>query len=115
MRATLVLDTKEDRLKECARLIKLLFYIVDRCVTLRLSQANRDKAEKSRKKVEKIRQKDKKEELEEEKLKKKREEDMKYKEKLKSLPPDQQRKLEEKKQKKDSKNMRSKFQKIVKF
>ena len=75
LRAKLVIDLSEDRLKESARLIKLLFHIVDRVIYLRLSQKNREKAEKCRKVVEKIKQKEKKEEKEEEVLKKKREEE----------------------------------------
>jgi hypothetical protein len=64
---------------------------------LRLSTANQNKAEKNRRAAEKIKLKEKGEEKEEELMKKKREADQKYNEKLKSLPPDQQRKMEDKK------------------
>ena len=83
------IEGNDDRLKESARIVKLLFYIVDRVVSLRLSQANRQKAEKSRKAVEKMKQKEKQEETEEQLLHKKREKEQKFVEKLKSLPPDQ--------------------------
>lgn len=74
MKVTLNIDTtSEDRLKETNRLIKLLCYMVDRVVTLRLSPANKAKADKSRKAAEKIKQREKAEETEEQKLQKKRE------------------------------------------
>ena len=84
-------------MQETSKLIKALFALVDRVVSLRLSKDTRAKAEKNRKAVEKIKQKEKAEEKEEATLAKKREEKLKVQEKLKSLPPDQQRKLEEKK------------------
>lgn len=54
-------------------------------------------------------------ENEEETLKKKREKDLKFKEKLRNLPPDEQRKLEEKKREKDMMKYKKKMSKIVKF
>lgn len=89
MRATFNVDSNEDRLKESARLVKLLFTMVDRIVTLRLSKESRSKADKNRKEAEKLRAKEKNEELEEAKLQKKREEERKYQEMLKKLPPDE--------------------------
>lgn len=60
------IDTSsEEKLKESARLVKLLFHIVDRAVTLRLSTSNRQKADKARKKVEKEKLKEKADENEE--------------------------------------------------
>lgn len=114
LKATLNIDSNEDRLKESARIVKLLFYIVDRIVTLRLSREAKDKADKNRKEAEKLKAKEKNEELEEAKLQKKREEERKYQEMLKKLPPDEQRKLEEKKRLKDMQKQRSKMAKIVK-
>ena len=70
---------------------------MDRVVTLRLSPQARAQAEKPRKAVERIKAKEKAEENEDALLQKKREEKLKFQQKLKSLPPDQQRKLEEKK------------------
>ena len=63
--------------------------MVDRVVTLRLSQGNKQKAEKARKSVEKLRAREKAEENEEALLQKRREKEQKFQEKLKSLPPDQ--------------------------
>jgi len=65
MRVTLNITDSEDGLKEQARLVKLMLYIVDRVVALRLSANNRQKAEKSRKAIEKIKQKEKQDENEE--------------------------------------------------
>ncbi len=62
LKATLNIDLSEERLKESARLVKLLLYLVDRVSNLRLSQAARQKAEKNRKEAEKIRAKEKNEE-----------------------------------------------------
>ncbi len=76
-------------MQETSKLLKSIFALLDRVVTLRLSKETRAKAEKNRKAVEKIKQKEKAEEQEEALLAKKREEKLKYQEKLKSLPPDQ--------------------------
>jgi hypothetical protein len=62
LRATLNIDLNDERLKESARLVKLLLYIVDRVTNLRLTTATRQKAEKNRKEAEKIRAKEKNEE-----------------------------------------------------
>ena len=62
LKATLNIDLNEERLKESARLVKLLLYLVDRVTNLRLSQGARVKAEKNRKEAEKIRAKEKTEE-----------------------------------------------------
>lgn len=59
MKATLNIDLNEDRLKESARIVKLLFYMVDRVASLRLSTAARSKCEKNRKAAEKLRAKEK--------------------------------------------------------
>lgn len=115
LRAVLNIDSSEDRLKESARLVKLLFHIADRIVTLRLSKEARTRCEKNRKEIEKQKAKEKSEEEEEKILQKKREEERKWQEKLKSLPPEQQRKLEEKKRLKDMQKQRAKLSKIVKF
>lgn len=73
MKVTLNIDSSEERMKETNRLVKLLCYMVDRVVTLRLSAANKAKADKSRKAADKLRQKEKAEETEDVKLQKKRE------------------------------------------
>lgn len=79
LKATLYLDaSSEDALKDATKLLKAIFSLVDRVVTLRLSKDNRAKAEKARKAVEKIRQKEKADENEEATLAKLREEKVKY-------------------------------------
>ena len=66
LKATLFIDTSsEEKIKESARLIKLIFYLVDRAVTLRLGASARAQAEKVRKSADKLRQKAKAEENEE--------------------------------------------------
>lgn len=116
LRASFYIDTSsEETLKESARLIKLLFQMIDRAVTLRLTGKAKEKAEKARKAVEKAKQKAKAEENEEATLQKKREKDLKFKEKLKSLPPSEQRKLEEKKREHDMQKQKKKLAKMVKF
>jgi hypothetical protein len=101
LRAVLNIDSSDDKLKESAKLVKLLFTIADKIATLRLSKEARGKAEKNRKEAEKLKAKEKSEEEEEKLLQKKREEERKWQEKLRSLPPDEQRKMEEKKRQKD--------------
>jgi len=53
-----------DKVKDCAKLIRAIFLLVDRVVTLRLSPAARQKAEKPRKAIERIKAKEKAEENE---------------------------------------------------
>ena len=89
--------TNQEKVKDCAKLLKALFSVVDRVVTLRLSPQNRQKADKPRRAAERVKAQEKAVENEDAVLQKKREEKLKFQEKLKSLPPDQQRKLEEKK------------------
>jgi len=56
LRATLAIDTSsEEKLKESARMVKLILYIVDRVASLRLSQHAKAKADKNRREVEKLR------------------------------------------------------------
>lgn len=58
LRATLFIDTSsEEKLKENARALKLIFQLVDRAVTLRLTGNSKQKAEKARKAVERLKQK----------------------------------------------------------
>ena len=101
LRAVINIESNPDKLQDVAKLTRAIFMMVDRIVTLRLSKDARAKAEKNRKEVEKIKAKERSEEEEEKLMQKKREEDKKWLDKLKSLPPDQQRKLEEKKRAKD--------------
>ena len=116
LKASFYIDTKsEERLKESARLVKLLFYMMDKAVTLRLQGEAKKKAEKARKAVERQKQKEKAEENEEEELRKKREKDRAFNEKLKSLPPAEQRKLEEQKRQKDIAKAKKRMSKMVKF
>lgn len=73
-RATLNIDTSsEEKLAESARVVKLLFQIIDRAVTLRLTGNAKQKAEKARKAVEKLKQRQAAEENEESVLQKNRE------------------------------------------
>lgn len=116
LKATLFIDTSsEEKLKESARLVKLIFQMVDKAVTLRLTGTAKAKADKARKAVEKLKQRQAAEENEEATLQKKRELEAKFVEKLKSLPPDQQRKLEEKKREKEMQKQKKRLSKAVKF
>lgn len=115
-KASFYLDASSPQsLQETSKLIKALFTMIDRAVTLRLSKDTRAKAEKNRKAVEKVKQKEKADEQEEALLAKKREEKLKFQEKLKSLPPDQQRKLEEKKREQEMQKLKKRMSKMVKF
>ncbi|CDW86415.1 UNKNOWN [Stylonychia lemnae] len=113
--AVLNIDTNPDKLQESAKVLKALLMMVDKVATLRLSKEARAKADKNRKEAEKLKAKEKSEEEEEKILQKKREEDKKWQEKLRSLPPDEQRKLEDKKRQKDMQKQRARLSKIVKF
>ena len=102
-------------MKESARLIRLLFQLVDRAVRLQLTGKAKERAEKIRKTIERQKQKAVAEENEEAVLAKKREKDLKWKEKLKGLPPAEQRKLEEKKREKEREKAKKRLSKMVKF
>ena len=115
LRMSLYLDSNPDRMNDIKRLTKLAFYLVDRIASLRLSDKAKSISEKNRKKAEKEKKKEKTQEQEEEILKKKRDKEQAYQDKLKSLPPDQQRKLEEKKRLKDLQKTKQKMSKVVKY
>jgi hypothetical protein len=116
LRATLFIDTSsEDKLKDNARALKLLFQLVDRAVTLRLTGSAKQKAEKARKAVERLKQKQAAEENEDVVLQKKREKEQKFMDKLKTLPPAEQRKLQEKKREKEMNKQKKRLSKLVKF
>ena len=78
LRAQFFIDPNEDRLKESARLLKLLFYIIDRLESIRLSSSSKAKTDKNRKEAEKVKAREKKDEQEEEKLKKKKEKELQF-------------------------------------
>ena len=89
--------------------------IVDKIVKLKLSPANKLKAEKTRKKVNQALNKEQVDEKEAALLEKKRLDEIKFNEKLRTLPPDQARKLEEKKRKQEMAQQKKKMMKMVKF
>lgn len=115
-RATLIIDTSsEDKLRESARAVKLLFQIIDRTVTLKLTGAAKQKAEKARRAVEKQKQKQAADENDEALMAKNREKHNKFVEQLKQLPPHEQRKLEEKKREKELAKQKKRLSKLIKF
>lgn len=74
----------------------MLFYIVDRVCAIRLSQDSRLKCKRTREQYTKVVKDEAYEANEEKKLEKARKEQQAFNEKLKTLTPEQQRKLEEK-------------------
>ena len=91
------LKEQEDALK----ILKTIFLMVDKVVKLKLSDSNTTKCERVRKKVDAVKNKEKHDELEEKQLEKERQERLKYEAKLRSLNPEQARKLEEKKRRQE--------------
>ena len=89
--------------------------LVDKVAQLKISQQTRQKLLKNRLAMERQKQKEKLEEKEEEKTNKKREEKEKFVQKLKQLPPDEQRRMEEKKHKKDLQKSKSRMMKVMRF
>lgn len=115
-KATLFIDTSsEERLKESAKVVKLLFQIIDKAVSLKLTGNAKQKAEKARKAVERQKQKQATDENDEALIKKNREKHLKFVEQLKQLPPQEQRKLEEKKREKELAKQKKRLSKLVKF
>jgi len=116
LKATFYVDTSsEERLREAGKLINMVLKMVDKSISLRLTGKAKEKAERVRKAIEKQKAKAKEEENEEAILAKKKEKEQLFKEKLKKLPADQQRKMEEKKKEKDREKMKKKLSKMVKF
>jgi len=109
------LDISDEGLKATEKALRMVLNLADKLSTLRLSPAAKTVADKNRQAAEKEKAKQMKDVKEEEILKKKKEKDQRFQEKLKSLPPDQQRKLEEKKRKKEVQKQKSKMSKIMKF
>lgn len=63
--------------------------MLDKVVRLKLNDSNRTKAERVRKKVDAVKNKEKNDEAEEKQLEKERQERLKYEAKLRSLNPEQ--------------------------
>lgn len=82
-------------------MLKAIFQMIDKVVRMKLSADAQKRAENVRKKVDSVKNKEQNDEAEAKQLEKLREEDLKYQAKLRSLKPEEQRRLEEKKRKQD--------------
>ena len=105
------LKEQEDALK----ILKTIFLMVDKVVRIKLSENNKTKCERVRKKIDAVKNKEKHDELEEKQLEKERQERLKYEAKLRSLNPEQARKLEEKKRKQELTAQTKKMVKLSKY
>lgn len=117
LKATLAIPdpSNTEKVKDFSKLLKAIITLIDRVATLNLSPQVKQKADKPRRAAERVKQQEKASENEDAILQKKREEKLKFQEKLKSLPPDQQRKLEEKKREQDMQKLKKKMSKMMKF
>ena len=97
MRARLQITENDEQLAKTIKVLKVLFYMVDRVSSIKLSQDSRLKCKRTRELHATVVKDEAYEENEKKKDEKARKEYQEYMKKLKSLPPDQQRKLEEKK------------------
>ena len=113
MRARISIDPKQQ--DSSIKILKAVFGILDRISKVKLSTASKTKCERSRKKVQSQRSQDDLEEKDRKQTEKLRVENQQYLDKLRSLPPAEQRKLEEKKRVQDLKKQKSRMQKMVKF
>jgi hypothetical protein len=111
IRSKIRIGTTPEEHQNALALLNVVFRILDRLTTYKMSSQERIKAEKGRKQVMALKNKDKEEEKEEAKLQKKREEDDQYQERLRKMTPEERAKAEDKKRVQDLKNYKKKMNK----
>jgi hypothetical protein len=104
MRSRIRIGTTPEEHENALALMNVVFRILDRLTTLTMTTAERTKAEKGRRQIMAIKNKDKEDEKEEAKMQKKREEEADYQAKLRKMSPEERAKAEDKKRVQDLKN-----------
>jgi hypothetical protein len=102
----LISKDKQDSAHEC---LKAVFAMLDRLVKVKMSAQTRDKCERTRRKADLVKNKEKEEERAQKAALQQREEERKYPEKLKALPPAEQQRLEEKRRQQELKAQKKKM------
>ena len=114
MRVKVKIGNTEEEQESALKTLKAVFQILDKIPKMKISEAAKKRAANARKSVESEKVREENEQEENEMLEKKRREQLEYNEKLKSLPPDQQKKLEDKRRKKELDATKRKMMKVVK-
>ena len=114
MRVKVKIGNTEEEQESALKTLKAVFQILDKIPKMKISDAAKKRAANARKSVESEKVREENEQEENEMLEKKRREQLEYNEKLKSLPPDQQKKLEDKRRKKELDATKRKMMKVVK-
>ena len=91
-----MIGSTEEEHEHALALLQVVFRILDKLATLKLSASDRTRAEKNRSKIHAIKNKDKNEEKENVALEIKRKADDAFNLKLKTMTPEQQRKHKDK-------------------
>lgn len=89
MKTRIQITENEEQLQKALKVLKILFYIVDRVCAIRLTQDSRLKCKRTREQFTKVVKDDAYEANEQKKLEKARKEQQAFNEKLKTLPPEQ--------------------------
>lgn len=114
LRARFALGSTPEEQDKVLKGVQMIFTMCDRIVRLKLSPENQARADKTRRKVDLIKNKEKFEEREAQQIAKRKEEQAAFEAKLRSLPPEKQRKLEEKRHKQELQQQKKKMTKITK-
>lgn len=78
MRTRLVIGESQEEQENALKVLKAIFQMIDKVVRMKLSEQNRVKAERVRKKVDAVKNKEQNDEAEEKQLEKARQEERKY-------------------------------------
>lgn len=101
-------------MQKAVKALEAVFMILDKISRINISVSVRNRCEKNRKKIESVKQAEKSEQVEAEIAEKKRLEKAKLNAKLRSLPPEEAKKLEEKMRRADENKQKKKMMKMVK-
>jgi predicted nucleic acid-binding protein len=114
MRSRIKIGSTPEEHENALALLNVVFRIMDRVTTLQMTNAERTRAEKNRRTIMALKNKDKEEEKEEAKAQKKREEEEAYQARLKKMTPEERRKAEDKRRQQDLKKQKNKMTKKTK-
>jgi len=115
LRTRIVIGEAKEEQENALKVLKAIFQMIDKVVRTKLSADARTKAERVRRKVDAVKNKEQNDEAEAKQLEKLRQEELKYQAKLRSLKPEEQRRLEEKKRKQEVAAQKKKMTKLSKY
>lgn len=114
MRARIAVGSTPEEMQRAVKALEAVFLILDKISRINISESVKNRCEKNRKKIEAVKKSEKTEIAEAEVAEKKRLEKAKLNAKLRSLPPEEAKKLEEKMRKAEETKQKKKMMKMVK-